>query len=434
METVELSDGVRRIVGQHWKLIAIYAVLGLAIGLALHAGKARTYTASARVVLDTQDPKTQPEAAAIADIASAIATSPTQVAQALADAHLRGRDATEVAQHHVTVQSLGSSGVAELSVSDTDARTAAALANALAKRVIATRLDVTRGQASQVGSDIDKKIADLSDQIAGADSRIDALTVQSASTTDPQRANSARAKRDELQRQRDFLAQQRSVLESERVGLLSTGALEPKPAVISSAAVPLHADSSGLGADLVLGLMLGLILGVGLAGLIETLRPTLVDGAAVGDELGAPVLGTLSGPPDGPLEPDEVMWAAARLRLAARSARVRHIGLVSTRPGLDLDPLAAQLEAALAPVAETSLFPVAAEVGGRGGSPEAPARHGVALRIHTYDPENPAMANGTVIGLVVVSPSPASKLALVDTSHLLRVSRAPLLGVVAFKP
>jgi hypothetical protein len=43
------------------------------------------------------------------------------------------------------------------------------------------------------------------------------------------------------------------------------------------------------------------------------------------------------------------------------------------------------------------------------------------------------MANGTVIGLVVVSPFPVSKSALVDTSHLLRVSRAPLLGVMAFR-
>jgi capsular polysaccharide biosynthesis protein len=428
---VELRDAVRRIIGLRWKLIATYVALGAFAGWGLHAGNASTYTSSTRLVLDTSDPKTQPEAAAIGDIAQAIATSPAQVKAALAAAHVEGRDAADIARQHVVVSALGSSGIVELSVSDPDRRAAAAIANALAQRVITTRLEVTRGHATAVQRDVDSQIARLSRRIADANAKIGALSAPTA--------------RGQAQRDRDFLVEQRSVLESQRASLASTGALDSQPAVISAASVPQKADSSGTLADIILGAILGLILGVGLVGLIETLRPTLVDGEAVGDELGVPVLGSLSRPPDEALDLDEIARVAARLRLAARSVGARHIGLVSPRTGLDLRLLAHQLEASLvASVSHFEAMPPVLEhitsagelVHGPAGSESGAAGHVAAgpptLRIRAYDPQNPAMANGTVIALVVVSPSPIAKAALADTGQLLRVSGTPLLGVVSF--
>jgi len=110
---MELHEAARRIVGQHWRLILFLLGAGLA---AVHSGGARTYTASTRLVLDTQDPKTRAESIAIADTAAAIATSPAQVEGALRDAHVAGRDSVKLAKNHVSLRGLGASGVLELSV------------------------------------------------------------------------------------------------------------------------------------------------------------------------------------------------------------------------------------------------------------------------------------------------------------------------------
>ena len=76
---MELNDVARRIVGQHWRLIASAILVGILLAALAHVGDDKTYTASSRLVLGTQDPKTQAEAASIADTAKAIATSPAVV-------------------------------------------------------------------------------------------------------------------------------------------------------------------------------------------------------------------------------------------------------------------------------------------------------------------------------------------------------------------
>ena len=53
-------------------------VLGAGIPALLHRDDSTTYTASARLVLDTPDPTSGPESVAIADAAKAIATSRAQ--------------------------------------------------------------------------------------------------------------------------------------------------------------------------------------------------------------------------------------------------------------------------------------------------------------------------------------------------------------------
>src|SRR6266480_7685431 len=88
---MELNEAARRIFLQHWKLIAL--VLATCIGGAalLHRGDATTYTASTRLVLDTQDPQSSTGSTVIGDTARAIATSPYEIKQALDQAGIRGR-------------------------------------------------------------------------------------------------------------------------------------------------------------------------------------------------------------------------------------------------------------------------------------------------------------------------------------------------------
>jgi capsular polysaccharide biosynthesis protein len=433
---VDLNEAVRRILGQHWLLILAFCVLGFNAVVFLHQGEAKTYTAATRVVLDTQDPKSQPESAAIADTAKAIVTSPSQVTRAVRKAGVTGRDPLDIAKHRVSVQALGGSGVLQISVTDRSPGAARAIADALAAGLIRVRLDVTRGQVEESVAALDHRIGELNRRISQLDDARDSQALRAATEVNPVRANLNRAQRDEAARTRDFLAQQRAVHESERVDLLSTLALRPKPSVISPATKPARADATGVLPDMVLGALLGLVLGVGLAGLVETLRPTLVGGDALARELGLPLLGTLHGWPaaDEPLQDGPSI--AARLKMSAEAAHVRSVTLLAAGKPVDVGRLAERLqngaaspsdaEPALAfrgPGAALHREPIAADVG-PAVSP--------AISIRAFGVDNPALSNGGTTGLVLVSPATIKKARLGDTTHLLQVSPAPVLGLLAY--
>src|SRR4051794_16937245 len=99
---MELNDALRRIVGQHRRLLGICLLVGLALGLLL-APHGRLYSASSRLVLDTPDPVARQQSEAISDTARAIATSPSQVAAALRRAGVKRGDPAEFAKQHVAV-------------------------------------------------------------------------------------------------------------------------------------------------------------------------------------------------------------------------------------------------------------------------------------------------------------------------------------------
>jgi uncharacterized protein involved in exopolysaccharide biosynthesis len=406
---MEQSEIVHRIFGQHaWLIVSLVAV-AMAGAALLHVGDGRSYTAATRIVLDTPDPASRAEAIAIGDTARAIATSPGQVAAALAAAHVKGRDPVAIARDDVSVRALGSSGVLELTAEDRDPRVAAAIANALAGRVINARLAVTQGQVRDVLDDLTRRIDRLTARIAAADARIDALNLQTATESNAERANALRARRDEEARSRDFLAQERSVLESERVGLLSNDALRPKASIISRAGVPTRSNPSPLPVDLALGALLGLILGIGAAGFIEAFRPTLVGGDALAKEFGVPLLGTLSGPPDDwDVEPGDI---PARVGVAARAAALKKVALVPVGPKLDVGVLAKRLQDA--------------------PSPRSSAKNSAAAVIRPFDAAD-GMQNGSSGGLVLVAPSVVKKADVLEAGHLLTINRLPLLGLITY--
>lgn len=433
---MELNDVVRRILVQHWRLILLITIVPVWLAALWHVNDTATYTASSRLVLDTPDPETRAESTAIADMARAIATSPSQVRAAVGAADLSPRDDVGVSVH-----ALGSSGVLELSVTDRNPRAAAAIANALAKRLIETRRSVTEGEVNRVLADLDRRISELNRKIAQADGKIELLDVTAATATTAPEANEARDARNELARTRDFLAQQRSLLEAQRIDLLSTAAGRPRPSIISVATPPRSTDGSGWLADLALGGLLGLVLGLGVAGLVETLRPHVVGGDSLAAALGTAHLGTLPGSPDQPRSLAEAERIGTRLRLAVDAMKLRNVDLIAARPPVELRPLAERLEAAarmpMAP--ETSEGRVPVEAGGRSAAVDVEGEEAAVAtaarpttRVRAFDPRERAVSNGGATGLVVVAPTTLRNREVAETADLLKVLPVSLLGVITY--
>jgi capsular polysaccharide biosynthesis protein len=408
---MELNEALRRTVGQHRALLALCLLVGLGLAF-VFAPHGTEYSASARLVLDLPDPVARQQSQAYSDTAKAIATSPSQVKTALRRAHLHRGDPVEFAKKHVSVTGLGSSGVIQLAVTDRNPRAAAAIANALASLLIQTRLKVSDGQSEQVFADLDRRTANLSEKISAAQDTVNRLSLRIAAGGSP----ALRAKRDTAQRTLDFLVQQRSVLESERVSLLSATAERPRPSIISVATPPTAPEPSHRTVYIVLGLLLGLIGGIGLAGLRETIQPTVVGGDTLAGELDAALLGTF----DSRAASANATEIGARLRLAAEAADVGNVALVAAGEDIDLDGVAKALNASVA------AQPV--HTNGNGDGHDSARR----LRIAAFSPLDPPSNNGARSGVVLVSRPVLKKTRLNDAAYLLKASRLPLLGVIAY--
>jgi len=406
---VQLNEIGRRIFGEHSRLIAALVVGGLVASLLLQMTSGRTYTASARLVLDTADPESPSGSKAIADTAKAIATSPAQVRAALAAAHVRGRSAVGVARDRISIQALGTSSVLQLSVSDRDRYVAAAVTNALAKRVIEARLAVSNGQLQQVLSGLQERIDGLSSKIAALDVKADALAVLLAQAASAEQASALRSQHDELLQSRDLLIQQRNVAESERVSLLSAGATRPKAAIISRATLPTHANAAHWLRNALLGALLGLIVGIGTAAAIETVRPTVAGSENLAEALGAPLIGALSSvyPGERRAAVEDLTPLSARLRLVGDAAGASTIGLVAADRSVDLAGLATQLAA----------------------SPSALD----GLEIHPVDLDESELDGRREIAVVLVSPTALKRAELLALDRRLSLTSATLLGLITYQ-
>jgi capsular polysaccharide biosynthesis protein len=417
---LELNEVISRIVGRHWKLIGVLMVTGLLAGFALHLNDAPQYSATARLVLDTSDPASQSESGVIADTARAIASGPSLVRAALTEVGAR-RDATEVARRDIDVQALGSSGVVQLSVVDPDPKVAVALANALAKAVIKARLQVTAGQAASVVADLDRQASQLQRQIDKLDGKIDELSPRAS---DPG-GSAGRRELDRLLRQRDILVQRLAQIQTERGNVEGTRALRPKAAILDPASPPADEVPGRRLPDLVLGALLGLLVGVGIAAMLESLRPTLVGRTAIARGIEAPVLAELAGPPEHRAhrhgwDPADVAEAAMHVELVAVAAGVRQVQLMALDRQADISNLVQvlgdSLKTATVQQADT---PVARRR--RPGS--KPARD---LDV----PQN----GDRRIGLVLVAPSVVKLADLDPVKEFLAISGWPLLGVIVYQP
>jgi uncharacterized protein involved in exopolysaccharide biosynthesis len=409
---LELSEVIGRIFGRHRKLIALLILAGLLAGFAIHLGDAPQYSASARLVLDTSDPEDQAQSGVIADTTRAIASGPSLVRDALAEIGAR-RDATEMARRHVRVQALGSSGVMQLSVTDSDPEVAVALANAIAEAVIKARLQVTAGQAVTVVRELDQQLARLQQEISDLDARIDG-------------AAAAVVGGGQLLRRREALAQRMSQLENERASVESTRALRPRAAVLDAASPPAQRLPGRRLPDLVLGGLLGLLVGVAAAAAVESLRPTLVGRTAIARGTEAPVLAELVGPPQrhghrhGWVAAD-VAEAAMHVELVAVAAGVQHVRLMALDRQVDLSNLVQILGDSL----KTATVQQADMPTARRRRPGSRA----GLEPETLQPEG----DGGRIGLVLVAPTVLKLADLDPVKDFLTISGWPLLGVIVYQ-
>ena len=435
---MELNEAVHRIFRQHWWIIVLAVALCTAAAAFLHQGDRPTYTASARLVLDTQDPDSSTGSTVIGDTVKAIATSPVEVAAALSRAHVVGQNPTDVAKN-VSVSPLGTSGVIQLSVTDTERSYARALANVLAEQVIQTRSAVNGRRIKQISADLDGRISDLNTRIAAADAAIDRYNRQLAVGPTGAAAGRLRAQIDGQTRLRDFDAEQRGVLVSERLGLLSTDALRPQASIISKATLPPHADPSRKVPDIMLGLLLGLVLGVGAAALIETFKPTLHGADMLAREFGTAYLGTIprnAGDPEAELGAEPITLV---LRLAAERAGVMSVSLLAAVPDPGLSAAAANLEAAVnraaqPPDATQHVATGAAQeylpLGRDRYRPADPPPS--ALRVRTFGIDSPASRNGVPSGVVLVAPCSLRRSRVLEVKHLLSVLPVPVLGLITY--
>ena len=401
---MDFSEAFQRIVRGRWVILVVCVALGIGVGVVVSRSHQSTYTATTRVALGSTTPQTEAEASAVSSVAQAIATSSSQVRDALATAQIQ-RDPVRLARDDVSVRSLGTSNIVELSVRDREAVSAQKIANALSAELERAWLGIGHGQTPQVVKDLNSRLDDLNTKIGALDSQINSV-VDPGKGTDPVRTLLAR---------REDLARQAVALETERDRVVSQDALDVRASIIQSATRPTSADSSGQAQTIFLGGLIGLLIGLGIAALAEAMHPTLIGSRRVAAGAGTALLGRLDRLPEqGAPVPVDVSEVATRIALAASVARVDAVQLVAA-PDVDLEPLAAALDA------ESTMT----------NGQRARARDAKPPTISVVD--RARLHRTRPAGLVVVSPTRMSASALDEVRDLVAISGWPVLGAVTYE-
>lgn len=402
---MELTEAAKRIFS-HWRLILTVSIAALLIPLGMFMLRQDTYVASVRLSIG-HDTTNASQAEALVDTAKGIITSPGQVINAL-DKVSVFRDPKQLANDHIDVESVGTSGVLILTVSDEDPSVAAALANVLAEQLLAARraqaIDPLQDRLEQLDADF---------LAVGAD--IDAIEAAAQSSS----PNSI----DILRLQLDEALRRRSEIRAQREGLNQALAAAARPLLIDAATVPGNPQGVSLKADLVVAGLLGLIVGLAAAVIIEAFRPSIVGSDALARVLGAPVLGRIPYP--ALLDADGGdRWLTQHLGLAASSAGVDEVQLAAIGPDIDLEHLASQLRLSAAQVrfsstAAAAMPLLAVEVVGSSGEENLLSRKSKTSKARES-------------GVVVVAPDVVARNNLGELEHILAITRWPLLGIISY--
>jgi hypothetical protein len=420
---MDLDEVIARVLGRHVRLIAVCVIAGLLGAWLIHIDDRKQYEAAVRMVLDSPDPINQSQASVLADTARGIASGPALLRTALKKVGA-SRDPVVFGKENVDVQSLGSSGVLRLVVTDPEPRVAIAMSNTIADAVIAARSQVTEGTAVGAVRSLGRQIADLEDQLLALDARIDRFTPKGTSSTSNASSSNA-AKLGAAERSRDSLTRQLGQLQGELVAIQGQRALRPQAGVIEAATSARPLPGRQL-PDYLLGGLLGLILGVGAAAARETLVPTVVGHAALARALGAPILADLPEPPDRCGRKD-VALAARHVELAGLAGGVTRVEVMSLDRDVDVsrfleyldDELTTPIVHGVTPLLSTRSAPVGRRPEGLGRTDRRPAAGPGGSERHT--------------GLVVIVPDVVRQTALEPARNLLSITGWPLLGVVVFR-
>ena len=408
---MEINEAARRIFQLHWRLILWCVVVLLGASAIAGVIRPRTYTSSARLVLDIPDPQNVAEATAIADTGRAIATGLDQVRAALDQVGV-SRDPVKLAKKDINVQAIGSSGVLKLSVTDKNRTVARELADALATQVVATRLRVARSQPAQTLTQLQERLDALDANIAVLNTQIKGLTARIARAGSVATAAALSQSKSQTQSVLDLLVAQRSDLATQQTGVVTGAGSTPEPSIIQVAASPVKADPSEIPQLLGLGLLMGLVLGVGGAATVEALRPSVVGTESLAVALGVLPLGSL---PKGKRNRQRAIAVAAeRVLLAGDGAGTKKVELITPANAGELGPLASKLDWDLRAL--------------RLRRPVRAGQRDVGPNVLPFN----AVSSDPSAGVVVVSPVVVRKADLDDLSALLKILKNPVLGLITY--
>jgi capsular polysaccharide biosynthesis protein len=412
MELRELGDRLFRL---HAKLIIAIFLVGVLGGLAIHVRDKPQYQASVQFVLGAADPQNASEAAVLADTAHGIATGVQLVSGAISELGINRNPVTVAA--NTNVQTIGSSGVLTLSVTDPDPQVAVRLANTLAADVVSTRITLTQnGLASSLRSLALQETA-IDVQIQKLTSQIGQLVGRPSSSTE---VKALRTRVTGLQNQAGQIAVQRNDLQAQA---------GPRATVIDKALSAVGVPGRTV-LDVLLGGLLGLVVGIAIAGARETVRPSLVGAPSISRAIGAPLLGEMNTPPD--------EWTVANLpdagsyvELAADAQHVKYVRFAALEAPGRRRARVRMLEGPLhrLRVRQPSQPRVSANTTPISLYADEPDRAGPAARLPDLDAKDSPRT-----GLVVAIPR-ILKLADVDAlTNFIWISGWTLLGVIVYPP
>lgn len=274
-----LDEIFRRIVRGHlWAILCCIAVPLVAISI-LQLRAQPIWTATVRVQVSTQDPSSTTEADALSSRVLALATTPSLVADAIANAKLSAlKDrAGEIAKKDVSAERLGESPVVNLTVSLHDKDSARLLDVALANRVI-----TFMNRAAH--ANVDRALAETAARLGRAAHHRDQVARQLAGLTGPIARQNVMNQLDDAQATVDQLNATKASMQ--------LAALERDEVVVVDGRHPTLAQApSTLVPRTALGLILGLLIGVAVAVTLETLNPRVAGTRALARLLSAPLLG-----------------------------------------------------------------------------------------------------------------------------------------------
>jgi hypothetical protein len=389
-----VDEAFDRVLRGHWLLIAICILLPVAAVIALGTLQPAMYEAVGRLQFGSTLASSNVEADAASTRAMGIVTSPGVVQQALADAH-HSADPAQFALDHIDVRRVGVSPVIEVAVSEQNPQTAALIATSLTS------------QLQKFSNSADRQPE--TDQIASLDAKILALTRQRDALI-PRLASANPGQQLTLQAQIAGIQSTLADNQQQRSNLMVAAASRPSTALLDPVRTPTVPLPRGTGQMAALVALLGLIGGLGLAAVLETLRPTLPSPKAISGALGAPVIAHLCTSDLGyPLRAAALSHIADRMALLGLRHETSLAILVSVRA--DDQPFAVELADALGP---------------DGGSGTSHRLQCAAMNGHWIEPgDHPA--------IVIVSPFKIRARRLRPVCEVIDSVDWPVLGVLTYE-
>ena len=294
---MEVTEVGVRLIRRYWLALTIaIAVPIVLVGFyVVHAPA--TYTSHVRLMAAPTVPTAQAQADAVVSQVQAVATSRDVVAAALSTTSWH-RDPVDVIKA-LQVTGVGSSGVVDISYTDTSATSAQQIVAAIGDTVVKQIADIHSGLPNAL-DDLDALITDLGTQRASIQAgRPGPNTTTALAATDRLITD----------------------LTNDRTKLAQLDATAAAPTIVDSASPP-PADRRGLATRLAVAGLLGLAIGLLFVGANETLRPGVTGAGRVARLLQVPTLGRVGS------DPAALADIGRRLRLASRRADVGVIVLM----------------------------------------------------------------------------------------------------------